>query len=69
MGVPKEDSIVVARALAKKVFINEFVSYGELGQAISFRETIIRNGTYDLYRNGTIPVPIPDIMIWQVVIF
>lgn len=67
MGVNSEDSFTVARLLAIKVFINEFVSYQELGYAINFREEIIRNGTFELYHNGTYPLPFRGPMIWNVI--
>ena len=66
MGVEREDAFTVARLLAIKVFINEFVSYGELGNAINFREEIVRNGTFELFHNGTYPLPFKGPMIWNV---
>jgi nucleoside permease NupC len=66
MGVEREDSFTVARLLAIKVFINEFVGYQELGTAINFREEITRNGTFELYHNGTYKIPFDGPMIWHV---
>jgi hypothetical protein len=66
MGVEEEDSLVVGNLLAKKIFVSEFISYQELGAAINFRNAILANGTYDLYRNGSIKLPIEVAMIWNV---
>jgi hypothetical protein len=66
MGVENEDSVAVGRLLAKKVFVSEFISYQELGAAITFRNQIIANGTFDLYRNGTLSIPTDISVIWSV---
>jgi nucleoside permease NupC len=65
MGVHFEDCSTVAKLLAKKVFISEFVAYRELGATINFRKLVMQNNTYSLYRNNTISVPSNILMIWN----
>ena len=69
MGVDREDVLTVAKLLAKKMFIHEMVAYAELGNAITFREQIIKNGTFELYRNGTYSLPFRGPVIWNVILF
>lgn len=57
MGVSGEDSLNVAKLVGYKVFVNEFVAYTKLGAVVDFRNGIIANGTFPLYRNGTYPLP------------
>ena len=63
-----EDCLSVAKLIGFKVFVNELVAYKKLGNVIDFRNEIIKNGTYDLYRNGTLPIPSNSdfAMIWNV---
>ena len=48
--------------------MNELVAYKKLGNIIDFRDAIIKNGTFDLYKNGTLPLPTGNdfSMIWNV---
>ena len=48
------------------MFVNEFVAYAELGKTINFRNEIISNNTIDLYRNGSLSLPLHG-MIWNVI--
>ena len=66
MGVEHEDSLVVGRLLAKKIFVSEFISYQELGLAINFRNEMIVNGTFELYKNGSRSIPTGTPVIWNV---
>ncbi len=65
-GVESEDCGSVAKLVGFKVFVNEFVAYTKLGATINFRDGIIANHTYPLYRNGTLPLPADIQMIWNV---
>jgi hypothetical protein len=38
----------------------------KLGKSISFRKSIISNGTFELYQNGSLSVPSDVLMIWHV---
>ena len=49
-GVSGEDSLNVAKLVGYKVFVNEFVAYTKLGAVVDFRNGIIANGTFPLYR-------------------
>jgi hypothetical protein len=49
------------------VFI--FKAFTKLGTVITFRDGIIANGTYELYRNGTLHVPSDYPMLWNVIHF
>jgi hypothetical protein len=42
-------------------------AYTKLGTVIKFRDGIIENGTFPLYRNGTLKVPDEYPMIWNVI--
>ena len=64
MGVPSEDAFMVAKLMAKKMFIHEMLAYQELGHAIKFREAAITNGTLEFYRNGTYPYE--GTVLWNV---
>jgi hypothetical protein len=66
MGVDKEDSVAVGNLLAKKIFVSEFISYQELGAGIRFRKAIIANGTFEFYKNGTLPLPSNIPIFWNV---
>jgi len=48
------------------VFLNEFVAYQKLGDIMKYRESLIRDNTYELYRNGTLAVPVDKSIIWNV---
>jgi nucleoside permease NupC len=50
MGVSGEDCRSVAKLVGFKVFVNEFVAYTKLGAVIDFRDQIIANGTFPLYK-------------------
>jgi hypothetical protein len=49
------------------MFVNEFVAYAELGKVIKFRNNATEFGTFELYRNGTLPIPNEIFMIWNVI--
>jgi pyrimidine nucleoside transport protein len=66
MGVPIDDCLSVSKLLGLKTFINEFVAYKDLGDVINFRNEIFKNGTQELYKNGSMPIPNNIAMIWQV---
>jgi hypothetical protein len=66
MGTAAEDCSSLAKLIGIKVFVNEFVAYNYLGDTIRFRNEIIANSTYDLYRNGTFPLPDNLFMMWNV---
>jgi pyrimidine nucleoside transport protein len=66
MGVSIEDCLSVGKLIGLKTFINEFVAYKDLGDVIKFRNEIFLNGTQELYRNGTFPLPSNISMIWEV---
>jgi pyrimidine nucleoside transport protein len=66
MGVPIDDCLSVSKLLGLKTFINEFVAYKDLGDVINFRNEILKNGTQELYKNGSMPIPNNIAMIWQV---
>lgn len=66
MGVPIEDCLSVGRLIGLKTFINEFVAFKELGNTINFRKQIFASNTFELYRNGTLTVPLNISMIWHV---
>ena len=38
-----------------------------IGSIITFRDEIIANGTFPLYKNGTLPLPKDISMIWNVI--
>jgi nucleoside permease NupC len=65
MGVNLEDCSTVAKLIAKKIFISEFVAYKALGTTINFRKEIIRNKSIELYRNQSLPIPHNILMIWN----
>lgn len=65
-GIDAEDCKSAAKLIGFKVFINEFVAFTKLGSVITFRDGIIKNGTYPLYRNGTLVVPSDLPMVWNV---
>lgn len=68
MGVSSEDCESVAKLVGFKVFINEFVAFTKLGSVITFRDQVISNGTFPLYKNGTLPLPVDlPFMIWNVI--
>jgi hypothetical protein len=41
-------------------------AFTKLGAVRIFRDGIIANGTYELYRNGTLQVPADYPMLWNV---
>ena len=67
MGVDIDDCRVVSKLIGQKIFVNEFVAYSRLGKSISFKESITNNGTFELYKNGTYPVPSDIYPIWNVI--
>lgn len=66
MGVKPEDCQSVGKLVGYKIFLNEFVAYQKLGDIIKYREGLILDNTYDLYRNGTLTLPVNKQMIWNV---
>lgn len=66
MGVPVEDCLIAGKLIGLKTFINEFVAYEELGKIINFRKEAILNNTLELYKNGTMSLPISQSMLWNV---
>lgn len=66
MGVEINDCASVSRLVAKKVFLSEFIAYKDLGEIIDFRNDMFSNGTFEMYRNGTLIVPNGMPIIWNV---
>ena len=66
MGTASEDCQSVARLLGTKIFVNELIAYRDLGSTITFRNNIIANQTYDLYKEGILPIPKDILMLWNV---
>lgn len=64
-GVSSSDVKNVSKMIGIKMFVNEFAAFEELGKAIRFRESIKLNGTFDLYKNGTLSVPNEIYMVWE----
>ena len=56
----------MAKLVGTKVFVNELVAFSKLGKTTRFRDEIIANGTFDLYRNGTYALPNDIVRIWNV---
>lgn len=69
MGVNSEDCGSVSKLIGIKIFVNEFVAFSDLGNMIKFRNDIIADGTFDLYRNGELPLPDGQSIIWDVRLF
>ena len=69
MGVNSEDCGSVSKLIGIKIFVNEFVAFSDLGNMIKFRNDIIADGTFDLYRNGELPLPEGQSIIWDVSFF
>lgn len=42
------------------------MTFKKLGESINFRDAIIANGTFELFRNGTLPVPQDIEVLWNV---
>ena len=68
MGVDIEDCKSVSKLIGMKIFVNEFVAYSELGKAIKFRESLISNGLFEAYHNGSLLIPKNTPIIWNVII-
>ena len=66
MGVSPEDCFSVAKLVGYKVFLNELFAFSKLGTTSNFRKEIISNNTFELYKNGTLPLPNDLIMVWNV---
>ena len=56
----------MGKLVGLKILVNEFFAYTKLGAMIKFRDAIIANGTFPLYRNGTLPLPQDMPFIWDV---
>ncbi len=69
MGTAAEDCLAVGKLIGIKVILNELIAYKNLGATIKFRDAIRTNGTYELFRNGTLPIPSDITMIWNVSFF
>lgn len=67
MGVPVEDCSQVASLIGLKTFLTEFVAYRDLGEIISKRQELILNGTFNMYKNGSIKLPDNTPIIWNVI--
>ena len=61
-----EDCRSVAKLVGTKVFVNELVAFSKLGKTTKFRDAIIANGTYELFKNGTLQIQNDITMIWNV---
>jgi nucleoside permease NupC len=48
--VAQEDCLSVAKLVGLKIFVNEFVAYTKLGSVIDFRNEIIANGSFPLFK-------------------
>lgn len=68
MGTVTEDCLSVGKLIGIKILVNELIAYEALGDTIKFLGNIRKNDTmFNLYRNGTIPVPSNLTMIWNVI--
>lgn len=47
------------------MFVNEFAAFEELGKAIRFGNEIKANGTFQLFKNETLPLPNNLYMVWE----
>ncbi|CAF0726574.1 unnamed protein product [Brachionus calyciflorus] len=65
MGVSINDVQTVSKLIGIKMFVNEFAAFFELGKAIKFRDSIIENGLYNAYKNGSLPLPNDLYMVWE----
>ncbi len=65
-GVKPEDCLSIGKLVGYKVFLNEFVAYQKLGDAVTFRDQLRANGTFELYRSGNLTLPANQAMIWDV---
>ncbi len=43
------------------------MTFKKLGQSIKFREEIIANGTFELFKNGTFSLPQHIEVLWNVI--
>lgn len=66
-GVQPEDCLTIGKLVGYKIFLNEFVAYQKLGEAIDFRDSLIADGTFDFYRNGTLTLAAGQSIIWNVI--
>ncbi|CAF1154389.1 unnamed protein product, partial [Didymodactylos carnosus] len=64
-GIPIRDCLVSSKLIGIKVALNEFIAYEKLGEIRKLRTAWISNGTYELYRNGTLPIPTDTLMLWN----
>lgn len=65
IGVDAIDVLSVSKLVGLKMFVNEFVAFSELGKSLAFRKEILDNGLYDLYKNGSLPLPETISMVWE----
>ncbi|CAF1573027.1 unnamed protein product, partial [Didymodactylos carnosus] len=65
IGIPLHDCLVSSKLIGIKVALNEFIAYQKLGEIRILREAWISNGTYELYRNGTLTMPDNTVMLWD----
>ena len=66
MGIYSEDCKSASKLIGYKVFLNNIMTFQKLGQSIKFRDAIIANGTFELFRNGSLPVPQDIEVLWGV---
>lgn len=65
MGVKPEDCLSIGKLVGYKIFLNEFVAYQKLGEIITLRDSLVANGTFDLYHNGTMKLAANKSIVWN----